>query len=56
VADPKVRQAVFQQATKVSAAAAAQRVPKSNQQVGSAGLEQMGWTFGMDLGGVLPKQ
>lgn len=56
MADPNVRQAVFQQATKARAAAVAQRAPKSDQQVGSAGLEQIGQAFGVDLGGVLPGQ
>ena len=53
MADPNVRQAVYQQRLKSNAAAAAKMAPKSDQQVGASALARVGQAFGVNLGGVL---
>jgi hypothetical protein len=53
MADPNVRQAVYQQNLKSNAAVAAKMAPKSDKQVGASALAQVGKAVGVDLSGLL---
>ncbi|MCE4224910.1 hypothetical protein HCU64_14195 [Methylobacterium sp. C25] len=49
MADPNVRQAVYQQAVKARPALAAKDGLKSDKQVGPATIEQLSKAYGLDL-------